>query len=79
MKAEIAHKHKLATGKVQGQRWSKFGRRALVACDKVLYHWHLSLTSCSPCLHVNTKQGKVVITLDGRTQSHRGLGRAKIV
>lgn len=74
-KVRLAHKHKLGTGRVQGQGWSEFGRRALMACQKVLYQWHLSLTCLLTMFACDTKQGKVVITMDGRTRIHRGLDR----
>lgn len=40
MKVGVAHTHiKLGAGKVQGQRWTEVGRRALIAFHKVLVHW----------------------------------------
>lgn len=47
-----------------------------MACHKVLYHWHLSLTCLLTMFVGDTKLGKVVITMDGRTWIHRGLDRA---
>lgn len=79
MKAGIAYKHKLGTGKVQTQGWNEFGRRALMSCHKVLSIWHLSLVWLLTVFIGNTKQRKVVIIMEGRTQIRRGLDRAGAV
>lgn len=79
VKAGIAYKHKLDSGKVQTKGRNEFGRRALMTCHKVLSIWHLSLAWLLTVFTGNTKQRKVVIIIDGRTHIHRGLDRAEAV
>lgn len=76
MKAGVAHKHKMGTGKVQGQDGMNLGGELWWLVIRCFTIWHLSLTCLLTMFAGDKKQGKVVITMDGRPRIHRGLHRA---
>lgn len=75
MKAGVAHKHILSTGKVQDQDGMNLGELWWLV-RRCFTIWHLSLTCLLTMFAGDKKQGKVMITMDGRSQIHRGLHRA---